>query len=227
MRCISLCALALIACAVTTSSFAEKSQKTTDTPPSTPPVAASPLLQDAVRVSPLPVVSLLVPHGWFSCDEATNALLGDIKVPTEFTNSLCKPDDPKGTKFKIVNPNLAEIVMGIIIEGPPQPTVIDRFTSLQEDELKESSDKLCASVSGNTGSAVSGCNVVPVVMNGHRALRGSVDGMNRGHGSILDGKFIAFETSEHFYLMIFADSEVSHAKTGPLIDAMLDSVELN
>lgn len=224
MRRFTLRAAASIACVVATSSFADETQNSTDTPP--PATQAASPLQDAVRIPAVPNVSLLVPRGWYSCDDATNALLGGVKMPGAFTAAFCKPDDPKDAKFKIVNPNMAEIVMGLIMEKPANPDMIERFATMSPDELRLASDKFCSFVSGKQGASVVNCNVAPTTIGDHHAVSGSVDGIGQGSGSAFNAKFLAFATPEHVYLVILADTEASRARTGPLIDAMLASVEI-
>ena len=198
-----------------------------DAPPS-PPAAtsdASPL-RDAIRLTPIPELSLIVPRGWIACDPAINQQLGGNVLPAQFQQKFCDATQPSHAVFKLVDPNLTEFVMVLVLELPVEgKAMFSRVLSETGDVQQRDLQPLCSSALSQTPGSTCTANVGVVA--GHKALVGEVGRSSPTSTTRVNGKFVVLATSNHAYALVFARLETAPPKTAAIIDALIASIETN
>lgn len=217
MRRIELCVAFFVAWMTALPSFADDLRQ--DTTPSVAPLA------DAVRVAPIPELSLMVPHGWVACDQATNEQLGGGALPAQLQAQLCEPGQPPRTVFKLINPNLTEFVVVLFMEFPAAgKQMLDRVTSETGDAQQRDMVPLCNAIV--SGSPESSCAANVGTVGGRQVVIGNLERSGQGAKLQMDGKFIVLATSTHCYVLLFASVATAKPKASSVVDAIIDSIEV-
>ena len=209
MRWFTWSAFVLIAFA--TSSSADELQKTAGTPSA---VVALP--NGAVRLMPVPELSLLVPRGWVACDPIVNQQLGGTDLPAQTKETLCDLAQPPGTLAKLINPNMADFVVAMFSEAPAGAR--EQLDSLgTEDGLQRAKHSFCSGLSG-----AGACQLRLAVLGGHRAAIGKFEMAPQTAAS---GEFAIVVMSKHSYVVLFVERGTPHERANSVVDAMINSIE--
>ena len=211
MRRITLRTLASIACVVATSSLADDIQK----PPEVP-------LPDAVRLTPVPELSLMIPRGWVACDPALNQQLGGTDLPAQGKQKLCDPSQPPGSVAKLINPDKTNFVFAIFTEVPlvQLRKDLDRAAAQTSDALQRDRSRFCYGVGGPEA-----CEIRPAVFGSHHAIVGKIEKTPQSIDVPYSNKFVVIATSKHAYIVIFAELSTPHDRTNAIVDAIIHSIE--
>jgi hypothetical protein len=194
-------------------------------PPPAAPSVTSPL-QDAVRLTPVPELSLMVPHSWIACDPAANQQLSNATLPAAMQQKLCDPTQPPHTEFKLINPNLTEFAMAIFMEFPAEGRQeLERVGSETGDAQQRDMRPLCDGVMA--GSPGSTCTANVRTLAGHQAVVGQIERMTQGAKIGMNGKFVVLATSNHVYALLFVSLKTATPNADATIDAIIDSIEAN
>jgi len=217
MRWIEFCGAFFVVWMTAMPSFADDMRQ--DNTPSIAPLA------DAVRVAPVPELSLMVPHGWVACDQATNEQLGGGTLPAQLQAKMCEPGQPPHAVFKLVNPNLTEFVVVIFMEFPEAgKPMLDRVISEAGDAQQRDIVPLCNAIVSGSPDSTCAANVGTV--GGHQVVIGNLERTGQSANAQMDGKFIVLATSKHCYVLMFASVATAKPKASAVVDAIIDSIEV-
>ena len=212
MRWVTWYALASIACTATTSSFTDDLQKSVGAPP----------VQNAVRVTPVPELSMMVPRSWTACDPAINQQLGGADLPPQAKQKFCDPSQPPGAVAKLINPDKANFVLAFFTEVPAvkMRKDLDRAAAETSDALQRDRSHFCYGVGGPEA-----CEIRPTAFGSHPAIVGKIEKTPQSVDIPYSGKFVMIATSKHAYIVIFAELSTPHDQTSAIVDAIINSIE--
>ncbi len=127
-----------------------------------------------VPLSPAPGVSLSIPSGWMSCDDATNALLGNRIDLLDVRHRSCanvKGDDD--IKLFTFNPQLLQNITVVVGYRNRTNLSESQFAAYSQDKLTEMTPRVCGDVTKplkDDLKAVDSCALSVEEIGGHTAL---------------------------------------------------------
>jgi hypothetical protein len=204
----------------------------TQAPAQTYPTTAQPL-QNSVRLRAAPNVTLIVPKGWFACNDSDNQQLGGLSMPGNFKDKFCATQPPAPSNghaviinFRAINPNLAQLALVFGMSGDLPGLTPQKFSRLSQEQVEIVTDHICGMARRAQNFAAADCNLDRTEVDGHVALTGSLKGTLADNGMTMYMNIIMIPMDGSMLLFLLADTEASHSVTGPMLDAMTKSITI-
>ncbi len=126
-----------------------------------------------VPFSPAPGISISLPSGWMSCDDATNALLGNRQDPFGVRQRSCAKVKADEIKLSAFNPLLLQNITVVVGYRDRTSWSESEFAGFSQDKLTEMTPDICGDVTKSLRDnlkPVDSCALSVEQIGGHTAL---------------------------------------------------------
>lgn len=194
-----------------------------------PGVAATadlPLLKDAVALSPVPGVSLLVPKGWRACDPADDKLLGDFAAPIDPASDDCVPDEPGRAEFRVFDRRDRRAIYVRAWRDVNSPIRTRTLVAMTPQSLEDMRARFCSEGIPLQGFVMNDCAISVDTFDGRLAFALRLKGTMPAPTGNCDARMIGIPLDGFLLLMAFIGGGPDQESTGTLLDAMMNSVSV-
>jgi hypothetical protein len=98
------------------------------------------------------------------------------------------------------------------------------FETMPPEELQHRTDDLCTRIAATHKLMVPTCTFTLKTVAGRSAVAGTVSGIHTNSAIIVNLRVVEIPFEGNLFMILLGETEPSHPETGPIIDAIVDSI---